>query len=130
MGANLKNHPLGSKLLTRSPHNPTELARFARRVAVLAALAQHPRLRDGLASAGLSWPACKAMCGHRGFAAALREIIQSHRAAGAIKRRAADRLAIRFELQRAGLSRAVAHDASHQVIAPPQSHADAIQGII
>ena len=130
MGANLKNHPLGSKLLTRSLSNPTERARFARRVAVLAALAQHPRLRDGLASAGLSWPACKAMCGHRGFAAALREIIQSHRAAGSIKRRSAARLAVRFELQRAGLPRDVAHEASHQVIAPTPSHADAIQGII
>jgi len=130
MGASSKNHPLEGKILTRSPANSRERARLARRVAVLAALEQHPRLRDGLAAAGISWPACKAMCVHRGFAAALREIIQANRAAGAIKRRAAARLSVRFELQRAGLPQPVAHEVSHQVIAPPQSHADAVQGII
>ncbi len=130
MCVSLKNHPLGSKLLTRSPTNPRERARLARREAILDALGRFPRLREGLAAAGVSWPACKGMCNHPGFRSALREILAAHRAAGAIRRRHATRLEVRFELQRAGLPRDVAHEVSHQVIAPPQSHADTIQGII
>jgi hypothetical protein len=115
----------------RSPSNTRELARLARREAILAALGQFPRLRDGLAAAGVSWVACKGMMVHPGFREAVRKIITSHRAAGAIQRRHAARLSVRFELQRAGLPRDVAHEASHQVVEPPKvSHADAVQGII
>ena len=66
-------NPLAGRLLLRSPRSTLELARLARREAILDALGRFPHLRDGLTAAGLYWPACKAMCGHRGFAAALRD---------------------------------------------------------
>jgi hypothetical protein len=126
-----QSNPLSGQVLMRSSTNTRELVRLARREAILAALGRFPRLRDGLAAAGLSWPACKGMMLHPGFRAAVRKIIDSHRAAGAIQRRHAARLSVRFELQRAGLPRDVAHEASHQVVEPPKvSHADAVQGII
>lgn len=131
MVASFRNNPLASELLMRSPAARRELARLARREAILAALGRFPRLREGLAAAGISWPACKGMMAHRGFRAAVRKIIDSHRAAGAIKRRHAARLSVRFELQRAGLPKDVAHEVSHQVVEPPKvAHADAVQGII
>ena len=123
-------NPLASRLLPRRPETRRERDRLARRESVLATLAQYPRLRDGLAAAGLSWPACKAMCNHRGFAAALRKIIQSHRRPGAIQRRHRERLAVRFELQRAGLPLRVAHEMSHQVVDPRPPSSDVIQGIL
>jgi hypothetical protein len=127
-----QNNPLSGQVLLRSSRDARELARLARRQAVLATLAQFPRLRQGLVAAGLSWPACKGMMLHPGFRAAVRKIITAHRSAGAIQRRRKERVAVWIELRRAGLPRDVAYIASHQVVdpRPPPSPAEAVQGII
>jgi hypothetical protein len=130
MSANSKNHPLEGKILARGWRDQREIARLAKREAVLATLAQFPRLGQGLKAAGLSWPGLVGMMRHAGFKKALNEIRDRQRAAGALARNRKSRVAVRYELQRAGLPEAVAHEVSHQVIAPPQSHADAVQGII
>ena len=122
---------LASGLLLRGLRDRRESARLARREAILATLAQYPRLRDGMVAAGISWPFLVGMMHHRGFKAALRRIIQSHRRPGAIQRRRKERLAVRFELQRAGLPLRVAHEMSHQVVDPrPPVEAEVIQGIL
>jgi hypothetical protein len=131
MGANFQNHPLAGKILVRGWRDHREMARLAKREAILAAIASFPRLREGLKSAGQSWPGLVGMMRHPGFKKALNLIRDRQRAAGALKRNRTARVAVRWELQRAGLPDAVAHEASHQVVAPPQvSHADAAQGII
>ena len=131
MGANFQNHPLAGVTLARGLRSDQrEIARLAKREAILAAIAQYPRLGQGLRAAGLSWPGLVGLMRHAGFKKELNLIRDRQRAAGALGRRRSERVAAMWDLRRAGLSRTVAHEASHQVIAPPQSHADAIQGII
>ncbi len=130
MGASLKNHPLAGKMLERGWQVQREIARLAKREAILTTLAQFPRLGQGLRAAGLSWPCLVGLMRHAGFKKALNEIRDRQRAAGALARNRKSRVAVRYELQRAGLPEPVAHEVSHQVIAPPESHADTIQGII
>ena len=121
---------LASKTLLRGWQVQREIARLAKREAILATLAQYPRLGQGLRAAGQSWPGLVGMMRHAGFKAALRRIIQSHRRPGAIQRRRTERLAVQFELQKAGLPKVVAHEMSHQVVDPRPPTEAAIQGIL
>ena len=123
-------NPLESKILMRGWQVQREKARLAKREAILAILAQYPRLGQGLRAAGQSWPGLVGMMRHAGFKKALNEIRDRQRRPGAIQRRRKERLAVRFELQRAGLPIAVAHEMSHQVVDPRPPSADAIQGIL
>ena len=131
MGAKFQNHPLAGVTLARGLRSDQrEIARLAKREAILAAIAQYPRLGQGLRAAGLSWPGLVGLMRHAGFKKELNLIRDRQRAAGALGRRRSERVAAMWDLRRAGLPENAAHEASHQVIAPPQSHADAIQGII
>ncbi len=131
MSASSKNHPLAGVTLARGLRSDQrEIARLARREAILATLARFPRLGQGLKAAGLSWPGLVGLMRHAGFKKELNLLRDRQRAAGALGRRRSERLAAMWDLRRAGLPETVAHEASHQVIAPPESHADAIQGII
>ncbi len=113
-------NPLGSEILMRGWHTKREIARLAKREAILATLAQYPRLGQGLRAAGLSWPTLVGLMRHKGFKDALWKIRMSQTAAGAIRRRRKSRVAVRWELQRAGLPESEAYTASHQVCDPPK----------